>query len=78
MTDVLSRLRAALASRYTIERELGSGGMATVYLAEEDRVRIYRVTLYINQLEGPVDVRLLTSKPGEPVNSQRQVLTVPG
>ncbi len=25
------RLRSALADRYTIEREVGSGGMATVY-----------------------------------------------
>ena len=29
------RLRSALADRYTIEREIGSGGMATVYLAED-------------------------------------------
>jgi serine/threonine-protein kinase len=35
MTDALSRLKAALADRYAIERELGSGGMATVYLAED-------------------------------------------
>jgi serine/threonine-protein kinase len=35
MADVLDRLKAALADRYTIERELGSGGMATVYLAED-------------------------------------------
>ena len=35
MTDHLSRLKAALSDRYTIERELGSGGMATVYLAED-------------------------------------------
>jgi serine/threonine-protein kinase len=35
MTDALDRLKAALADRYTIERELGSGGMATVYLAED-------------------------------------------
>ena len=27
------RLAASLADRYTIERELGAGGMATVYLA---------------------------------------------
>jgi hypothetical protein len=31
--DVLSRLKTALADRYTIERELCSGGMARVYLA---------------------------------------------
>ena len=29
------RLRSALADRYTIEREIGSGGMATVYLAQD-------------------------------------------
>ena len=29
------RLKTALADRYTIEREVGSGGMATVYLAED-------------------------------------------
>ena len=35
MNDVLDRLRAALAGRYAIERELGAGGMATVYLADD-------------------------------------------
>jgi serine/threonine-protein kinase len=35
MTDVFDRLKSALADRYAIERELGSGGMATVYLAED-------------------------------------------
>ena len=35
MTDsVLDRLKAALADRYAIEREIGAGGMAMVYLAE--------------------------------------------
>ena len=33
--DVLARLKQALADRYAIESELGSGGMATVYLAED-------------------------------------------
>jgi serine/threonine-protein kinase len=35
MADLLERLESALADRYSIERELGSGGMATVYLAED-------------------------------------------
>ena len=34
-TDQRDRLNAALAGRYVIERELGSGGMATVYLAHD-------------------------------------------
>jgi serine/threonine protein kinase len=35
--DVLDTLRRALADRYAIERELGQGGMATVYLATDLR-----------------------------------------
>ena len=35
MIDVLSVLREALADRYSVERELGEGGMAIVYLAQD-------------------------------------------
>ncbi len=37
MADLLARLQSALAHGYTIERELGAGGMATVYLANDLR-----------------------------------------
>ncbi|HWO88879.1 MAG TPA: serine/threonine protein kinase, partial [Gemmatimonadales bacterium] len=35
--DSASRLASALADRYAIERELGAGGMAVVYLAHDVR-----------------------------------------
>ena len=37
MADLLERLRAALSDRYEVEREIGRGGMATVFLAEDRR-----------------------------------------
>jgi len=35
VSELVGRLETALAGRYTIERELGRGGMATVYLARD-------------------------------------------
>ncbi len=37
MDNVLERLTASVADRYRVERELGAGGMATVYLADDLR-----------------------------------------
>jgi len=35
MTETAARLATSLGARYRIERELGAGGMATVYLAQD-------------------------------------------
>jgi len=37
MSDLLERLKAALADRYAVESEIGRGGMAVVYLARDLR-----------------------------------------
>ena len=37
ISDMAERLNAALQGRYIVERELGVGGMATVYVAEDLR-----------------------------------------
>src|SRR5438876_3142220 len=37
MAELLNRLQVALADRYRIEGEIGAGGMATVYLAQDLR-----------------------------------------
>ncbi len=35
MPELLDRLKTALADRYAIQEEIGAGGMATVYLADD-------------------------------------------
>jgi tRNA A-37 threonylcarbamoyl transferase component Bud32 len=37
MPELLSRLQSALSDRYRLDREIGAGGMATVYLAHDIR-----------------------------------------
>jgi len=39
MSDTFERLKTGLLDRYRFEREVGAGGMATVYLAEDLRHR---------------------------------------
>ena len=35
MSEVIERLQTAVSDRYAVDREIGRGGMATVYLAED-------------------------------------------
>src|ERR671923_1920823 len=37
MPELVSRLQSALSDRYRVDREVGAGGMATVYLAHDLR-----------------------------------------
>ena len=47
MSDQLQRLKAALADRYAIEREIGSGGMAIVYLGRDIKYRGRQVAVKV-------------------------------
>ncbi len=64
MSEINSRLSTALADRYAIERELGAGGMATVYLAEDLRhhrkvaVKVWRPELAAPSLARHMEPRL--------------------
>jgi serine/threonine protein kinase len=40
MADAFQRLTSALSDCYHIERELGRGGMATVFLAEDPSITV--------------------------------------
>ena len=37
MTEIVDRIQSALTGRYTVDREIGRGGMATVYLARDEK-----------------------------------------
>src|ERR1043166_945731 len=71
MPDPLDRLTSALADRYTLERELGAGGMATVYLAQDVRhnrkvaIKVLRAELlsvigaerFLKEIETPANLQ---------------------
>jgi tetratricopeptide (TPR) repeat protein/TolB-like protein len=56
MTDVIDLLRESLAPRYQVERQIGAGGMARVYLATEQHPRR---PVAIKVLEPDIASRLL-------------------
>lgn len=59
MLDVLDKLRESLAPRYDVEREIGTGGMARVYLAVEQHPH-RRVAIKV--LDPEVSTRLLRER----------------
>src|SRR2546428_13604172 len=59
MFDVLDSLRSTLAPRYDVEREIGAGGMARVYLAVEHHPH-RRVAIKV--LDPEVSTRLLPER----------------
>ncbi|HWB39926.1 MAG TPA: hypothetical protein VG500_01635, partial [Gemmatimonadales bacterium] len=57
MSDTLQRLKTALGERYAVEREVGVGGMATVYLARDLRHnRPVAVKVVRPELGGPAGI----------------------
>ncbi len=59
MTDAKELLAEALGSRYSLERELGRGGMATVYLAHDA------------QRQDPVAIKVMHSNLADALDSKR-------
>src|SRR5918997_4128009 len=56
MSSIPERLTAALSDRYVLEREVGAGGMATVYLARDLRhKRSVALKVMRSELGGPVE-----------------------
>ena len=54
---MLDRLNAALGDRYTVDRELGRGGMASVWLARDHRLdRPVAIKVLHPELAGAIGV----------------------
>jgi hypothetical protein len=68
MADTGARLTSALAGRYRVDRELGGGGMATVYLAE-DLKHSRKVAIRVVRLPGRRRIH------GRPVHRRAAVRT---
>lgn len=51
MDALLARLQRAIAGRYSVEHELGRGGMATVFLGDDQRLE-RRVAIKVFEKEG--------------------------
>ncbi len=73
MSQLLSRLQAALADRYRVERDLGRGGMAIAYLAE-DLKHALTGTLLIYRL---ACVQARVGRHADAVVTLRTLLTLP-
>ena len=62
-SDVREQLQTALGAQYTLERELGRGGMATVYLAQDTK---HHRAVALKVLHGPppsgADLALLATQ----------------
>jgi serine/threonine protein kinase len=71
MSDPVARLNAALEGRYAIERELGEGGMAKVYLADDLKHERKVDRLVVPQLVG-----VATAPEGAAPASERFVVVV--
>jgi hypothetical protein len=64
VTNQRDRLQGALSGRYAIERELGRGGMATVYLAGDMKHHMLRGDPMFDGLRSEPRVSRLLEKLG--------------
>jgi serine/threonine protein kinase len=72
-SDPTTRLNRALSGRYLIERELGEGGMATVYLAED--LRHERSVAAATNYDVATDRRFLMARPVDDPEAPKPGLT---